>query len=185
MTLTMPIRHMRLESVSDLRELPSAERDRLLRTVMSRFATGVVVVTAVAEDGAPVGFTCQSFVSLSLEPPLALLCAGRTSTTWPRVRAIGRLCVNMLAADQAELGERFARTGIDRFAGVAWEHSGNGAARLTGVLAWVEATVESEVDSGDHTIVVLRVTGLGLDTAQAHPLVYYQGGFGRLAVGQP
>jgi flavin reductase (DIM6/NTAB) family NADH-FMN oxidoreductase RutF len=169
--------------VSDLRALPSAERHRLLRTVMGRFATGVVVVTAVTADpgAVPVGFTCQSFVSLSLEPPLALLCAGRSSTTWPRVRAAGRLCVNVLAADQAGLGQRFARTGIDRFAGVAWERSPNGSPRLGGVLAWVDATVESEVDTGDHTVVVLRVTGLGADAGPGHPLLYYQGGFGRLA----
>src|SRR5687768_852131 len=80
-----------------------------MRAVLGHFASGVVVITASGPDG-PLGFTCQSFSSLSLEPPLVSFCPAGTSTTWPRIRAVGRFCVNVLAADHSDLSTAFARS---------------------------------------------------------------------------
>jgi flavin reductase (DIM6/NTAB) family NADH-FMN oxidoreductase RutF len=143
-----------------------------MRTVLGTFTTGVVVVTAVA-DG-PIGFTCQSFASLSLEPPLISFSPARTSTTWPRIREIGRFAINVLAHDQSELSERFAAQGVDRFAGVEWSASPYGSPVLAGVSAWLDAELVAEHDGGDHTIVVAAVRALERDP-QRHPLIFYRG----------
>ncbi|MGD9531361.1 MAG: flavin reductase family protein, partial [Pseudonocardia sp.] len=88
-----------------------------MREVLGHFASGVVVVTASAPGG-PLGFTCQSFASLSLDPPLVSFAPALTSTTWPRIREIGSFCLNELAREQESVSAGFARRGIDRFAGI-------------------------------------------------------------------
>ena len=85
--------------------------------MLGHFASGVTVVTALTADG-PAGFTCQSFSSLSLDPPLVAFAPARTSRTWPALRAIGRFCVNVLAEGQDDVSQNFARSGADKFAGV-------------------------------------------------------------------
>jgi 3-hydroxy-9,10-secoandrosta-1,3,5(10)-triene-9,17-dione monooxygenase reductase component len=152
---------------------PAFDQDRF-RSVMGAFATGVVVVTAV-DDGEPVGFTAQSFLSLSLEPPLIALAPGRTSTSWPRIRRAGTFCVNVLSEDQADLGRRFAVPGVDRFAGLEWVAGRTGAPVLPGSLAWVECDVELIHDAGDHELVIGRVRALGHRSGS--PLVFYRGRF--------
>lgn len=147
-----------------------------LRHVMGHFATGVAVITA--HDGTtPIGFTCQSVVSVSLDPPLLSFCPARTSSSWPALRDIGRLCVNILSDGQDALCRQFARSGTDKFAGIDWAAAGNGAPALRGALAQVEGTVEAEHDAGDHTIVVVRVSDLHAD-AGASPLLFFKGQFG-------
>jgi 3-hydroxy-9,10-secoandrosta-1,3,5(10)-triene-9,17-dione monooxygenase reductase component len=143
-----------------------------MREVLGTFTTGVVVVTAMADR--PLGFTCQSFVSLSLDPPLVSFNPARTSTTWPGIRAVGRFCVNVLAHDQHELSELFARQGIDRFADVAWTPSPLGAPILEDVSAWVDCEFAGEFDGGDHTIVIGSVRALHADPHR-HPLIFYRG----------
>ena len=149
-----------------------------MREVLGHFASGVVVVTAAGPDG-PLGFTCQSFSSLSLDPPLISLAPARTSSTWPRIRAVGAFCVNVLADDHEHHSVRFARSGVDRFAGVSWTPGPGGAPILDGVAAWVAATLEHEYDGGDHTIAVGRVRALGADASRA-PLLFHRGRYGRL-----
>jgi 3-hydroxy-9,10-secoandrosta-1,3,5(10)-triene-9,17-dione monooxygenase reductase component len=149
-----------------------------MREVLGHFASGVVVITAAGPDG-PLGFTCQSFASLSLDPPLISLAPARTSSTWPRIRDIGAFCVNVLADDHEHHSVRFSRSGIDRFAGVSWTPGPGGAPVLDGVAAWVGATLEHEYDGGDHTIVVGRVRALGADAGRA-PLLFHRGRYGRL-----
>lgn len=148
------------------------------KSVLGRFCTGVTVITAMA-DGVPVGFTCQSFSALSLEPPYVCFCPSRTSTSWPRIRAAGRFCINILAADQEDVCRSFARSGADKFAGVRWLPSPNGSPVLGGSLAWVDCTLEREVDGGDHTIAIARVTGLS-ERRDAAPLLFYRSAFGAL-----
>jgi 3-hydroxy-9,10-secoandrosta-1,3,5(10)-triene-9,17-dione monooxygenase reductase component len=143
-----------------------------MREVLGTFTTGVVVVTAAGEQ--PLGFTCQSFASLSLEPPLVSFAPARTSTTWPRIREVGRFCVNVLAHDQHELSELFARQGVNRFAAVGWTPSPSGAPIIDGVSAWVDCDLETEYDGGDHTIVLGAVRALQADPRR-HPLIYYRG----------
>ncbi|MFI6867451.1 flavin reductase family protein [Nocardia sp. NPDC050406] len=149
------------------------------KAVLGRFCSGVTVITAL-DDGEPVGFACQSFASLSLEPPLVSFFPARTSTTWPRIRRAGRFCVNILADHQDELCRQLGRPGADKFAGVDWTPSDNGSPLLTGALATIDCELHDEVDGGDHTIVIARVTGLN-EHSEATPLLFYRAGFGRLA----
>ena len=149
---------------------------RVMRDVLGHFASGVTVVTADGGDG-PVGFTCQSFSSLSLDPPLVALAPARTSSTWPRLRDIGRFCVNVLAEDQSALSVAFARSGTDKFAGVRWRPSRHGSPVLDGVVAWIDSEVWAEYEGGDHTIVVGRVLDLGADPSRT-PLLFHRGAYG-------
>ncbi|RZT85350.1 flavin reductase (DIM6/NTAB) family NADH-FMN oxidoreductase RutF [Pseudonocardia sediminis] len=148
-----------------------------MREVLGQFATGVVVITAIGPDG-PVGFTCQSFSSLSLEPPLVSFSPSRTSSTWPKIRDIGTFVVNVLAEDHEHHSNGFARSGVDKFAGVDWSPSRSGAPVLPGVSAWIDCTLWEEYDGGDHTIVAARVNDLGAD-AERLPLLFHRGRYGR------
>ncbi len=150
---------------------------RLMRDVLGHFASGVTVVTADGGRG-PLGFTCQSFSSLSLDPPLVAIAPARTSTTWPRLRDVGRFCVNVLAEDQSDLSATFARSGVDKFAGVSWQPSRHGSPVLAGVVAWIDCTLWAEYDGGDHTIVAARVLDLGADPDR-RPLLFHRGAYGR------
>jgi flavin reductase (DIM6/NTAB) family NADH-FMN oxidoreductase RutF len=150
---------------------------RLMRDVLGHFASGVTVVTADGVEG-PLGFTCQSFSSLSLDPPLVAIAPARTSATWPRLRDLGRFCVNVLAEDQSDLSAAFARSGVDKFAGVPWRPSPYGSPVLDGVVAWIDCTLWAEYDGGDHTIVAARVLDLGADPTR-RPLLFHRGTYGR------
>jgi len=155
---------------------PGPVSPAVMREVLGHFVSGIVVVTATGDDG-PAGFTCQSFASLSLDPPLITFSPARTSTTWPRIRRAGAFCVNVLAADHQELSAGFARSGADKFAGVNWRAAPSGAPILEGVSAWIDCTLWNEYDGGDHTIVVGRVHDLGA-TPDRLPLLYYRGTYG-------
>jgi flavin reductase (DIM6/NTAB) family NADH-FMN oxidoreductase RutF len=155
---------------------PPVVDPRAMRDVLGHFASGVTVVTAMGTDG-PIGFTCQSFSSLSLDPPLVAFAPARTSTTWPRLREAGRFCVNVLAEDQSGLSQAFARSGTDKYAGVSWAPSPHGSPMLEGVVAWIDSELWAEYDGGDHTIVVARVLDLGADAARS-PLVFHRGAYG-------
>ncbi|MEV4380957.1 flavin reductase family protein [Streptosporangium sp. NPDC049644] len=145
-----------------------------LRGVMACFATGVVVVTASGTDG-PVGMAVNSFVSVSLDPPLVLFCAAHTSTTWPAIQAAGHFCANVLSADQEELARQFARRG-DRFAGVPHTSGTTGAPVLGDVHAHVECTIVDTYEAGDHTLVLGRVLELAADD-EAAPLLFYRSAY--------
>ncbi|WP_405845782.1 flavin reductase family protein [Streptomyces sp. NBC_01518] len=155
----------------------------LFRHVLGHFCTGVVVVAAVAPEG-PVGLTCQSFCSLSLDPPLVMFGAARTSTSWPRIRRVGSFCVNVLAEDQQEVSTRMARSGTDKFAGVDWDPTPPGAVRLRGALAWLDCELHAEHPGGDHTVVVGRVRRPAVASG-APPLLYHRGGYAALNSGRP
>jgi flavin reductase (DIM6/NTAB) family NADH-FMN oxidoreductase RutF len=155
------------------------------KSVMGHFATGVTVVTAL-DDGQPVGFTAQSFVSLSLDPPLVAVCPALTSTSWPRIAAADGLCVNILGADQEALCRGFAAPSDDKFAGIGWRPSpGTGAPLLEGSLAWIDGRIEATYPAGDHEIVVIRVVDIGEATTDGNhshgPLLFYRAGFGSFA----
>jgi 3-hydroxy-9,10-secoandrosta-1,3,5(10)-triene-9,17-dione monooxygenase reductase component len=146
------------------------------REVLGHFATGVTIVTAVDGDE-PVGFTCQAFAALSLEPPMVALAPGKNSTSWPRIAAAGAFCVNVLAEGQEALCRDFAVSGGDKFTGVGWRPGGNGAPVLHDVLAWVECRFVRSYDAGDHELVLGLVEDMGVQPGR--PLIYYRGGFGR------
>jgi 3-hydroxy-9,10-secoandrosta-1,3,5(10)-triene-9,17-dione monooxygenase reductase component len=145
------------------------------RTVLGHFASGVVVVTGVGESG-PAGFTCQSFFSLSLSPPLVAFAPNLASSSWPPIEAAGACTVNVLGEDQEALARAFARSGADKFAGVGWLSGTTGAPRLHGALAWIDCRIEDIHEGGDHCLVVARA--LNLESGPGQPLLFYRGGFG-------
>jgi 3-hydroxy-9,10-secoandrosta-1,3,5(10)-triene-9,17-dione monooxygenase reductase component len=155
---------------------PSTFDTGRFREVLGHFATGVTIVTAM-EGGDPIGFTCQAFTSLSLDPPLVALAPGKNSTSWPRIAVAEAFCVNILDEDQEALSRDFAVSGGDKFTGVGWHPAGNGAPVLEGALAWVECTFVLSHDAGDHELVIGRVQDMGV--RHGRPLLYYRGGFGR------
>ncbi|GAA4987131.1 flavin reductase family protein [Yinghuangia aomiensis] len=148
---------------------------RRFRDVLGRFCTGIVVVTSVDEEaGQPVGFACQSFSALSLEPPLVLFCPARTSRTWPVIARTGRFAVNVLTHAQQPVSARFGGREPDKFAGSGWRPGALGMPLLDGVAAWLECAVETVHEAGDHYIVVGRVAGL--DDGEADPpLLFHRG----------
>jgi flavin reductase (DIM6/NTAB) family NADH-FMN oxidoreductase RutF len=159
-------------------DVPRIVDPQVLREVLGHFASGVTVVTAVTADG-PTGFTCQSFSSLSLDPPLVAFAPARTSQTWAKLRGIGTFCVNVLAEGQDDVSQNFARSGADKFDGVAWSPSAHGSPVLDGVVAWIDGELWAEYDGGDHSIVVARVLDLGADP-ERRPLLYHRGTYGLL-----
>ena len=151
---------------------------REYRDAMGQFCTGVVIVTGVS---GPVmaGFAAQSFVSLSLDPPLVAVCPGKASTSWPKVRDSGHFCVNVLGDDQRRISDVFAQRG--KVADIGWRPAVSGSPILDGVLAYVDCALAAEHDAGDHTIAVGRVLDIDiLDGARA-PLLFFRGGYGHFA----
>jgi 3-hydroxy-9,10-secoandrosta-1,3,5(10)-triene-9,17-dione monooxygenase reductase component len=145
------------------------------RRVLSHFASGVVIVTGVL-NGEPVGLTCQSFTSLSLDPPMVLFCPSKTSTSWPLLATVPYLCINVLSARQRALSDGFARSGTDKFAGVAWSPTLHGAPALDGAVAHIEGRVAARHDGGDHHIVTCVVEALSAEQ-DPDPLLYYRSGY--------
>ncbi len=149
------------------------------RETLGRFATGVTVVTGRGPEG-PVGLTCQSFSSVSLDPPLVLVCLARTSRAWPVIRESGALCANILAADQRAVSEAMATRGRDKFAGLDWSPAPvTGSPVIAGSLGHVDCTIEDVHPAGDHDVVIARVRHLAVGDA-ATPLVYYRGAYREL-----
>lgn len=149
------------------------------RSVLGHFASGVVVVTGIG-DSTPAGFTCQSFFSLSLEPPLIALAPALSSLSWSAIASSGGFCVNVLSAGQEAVSRAFARSGADKFAGVGWDESpSTKSPRLCGALAWLDCAISEVHRGGDHWLVIGEVVDLG--SAAGEPLVFYRGGFGTFA----
>jgi 3-hydroxy-9,10-secoandrosta-1,3,5(10)-triene-9,17-dione monooxygenase reductase component len=150
------------------------------RQVFGHFATGVTVITGVYA-GLPVGFACQAFAALSLDPPLVLFCPAKSSTSWLRIAHIGQFTVNVLSAEQQDLARKFGVSSPNKFADVAWTAASNGTPVLGDVLTWASCAVQAVHEAGDHFIVVARVLELGGSQA-GEPLVFYRG---RFAVSPP
>ena len=148
---------------------------REFRRVLSHLPTGVTVITAFSADG-PVGMAANSVTSVSLEPPLVLICPAKSSETWPRIAESGSFCVNVLGGQHEELARAFAAKSGDRFAGVSFVDRPTGPA-LNDAVAWIECVIDDEHDAGDHTIVVARVVAMEA-SGPLEPLVFYRGQYG-------
>ncbi|WP_248581428.1 flavin reductase family protein [Nocardioides sp. InS609-2] len=152
-------------------------RARQFREVLGRFASGVAVVTGVDGD-TPVGLTCQSFTSVSLDPPLVLFCPARTSRAWPLIWRSGSFCVNVLADDQVEISDVMASRGADKFAGLSWRPSeATGSPLLTGAAAYVDCSITAVHEAGDHYVVIGRVQDLAVGEG-VHGLTFHRGRYG-------
>jgi flavin reductase (DIM6/NTAB) family NADH-FMN oxidoreductase RutF len=151
------------------------------RHAMGQFATGVTVITSVGADGRPVGTTANAVSSLSLDPPLLLVCFDQSSRTLAAIRVHGAFAVNVLAAPQEELSANFARRGLMAdWDDVPHQPGLTGSPRLHGVLATLECTVEHRLPGGDHEIVVGRVRDARTGDAEAAPLLFWRGRYASL-----
>lgn len=151
------------------------------RQLLGRFATGVTVVTARGPGGGPVGMTASSVASVSLDPPLLLVCVDRTHDMHAALEAGQPFVLNVLAADQEALSRRFAGEEENRFDGVGYKENRQGVAVLDGALASIECVKQTAVPGGDHTVFFGLVTG-GTVTDR-RPLLYYRGGYSSLQGG--
>ena len=149
------------------------------REGMSQFATGVVIVTGI-ESSALVGFAAQSFVSLSLDPPLVSIAPQIASTSWPRIREGHNFCINVLSEGQRDVSEAFAVVG--EVASIKWQPSqASGMPVLDGSIAHIDCCIRTEHEAGDHTIVIADVIDLNVRDREARPLVYFRGSYGGFA----
>ena len=147
------------------------------RQALGHFASGVTVVTA-AHDGHLYGMTVSSFASLSLKPPLILICVENTLTTRTAIGESGQFAVNILEKRQEHLSRRFATRDNDKFVGVAWHSSRFGLPVLEGALAVIECQLRDTFPGGDHTIFVGEV--MDAEIGQGSPLLYYRRGYHEL-----
>ena len=148
------------------------------RSVLGRFPSGVTVVTTRGDGGSDQGMTVSAFCSVSLSPPLILICIEKTASAYAALTNAASFVVNILSLDQEQIARRFSIIDIDRFEGVGYTRSQNGIAILDDVIGVVECTRHAMHEAGDHTIIV----GL-VDTAQVNtraPLLYYRGGYSQL-----
>jgi 3-hydroxy-9,10-secoandrosta-1,3,5(10)-triene-9,17-dione monooxygenase reductase component len=155
-------------------EIDAAE----FREVLGHLPTGVTVITAHGVDG-PAGMAVNSLTSLSLTPPLMLFCPAKSSETWPKIRATGAFCINVMAGHHEEVTRRFSNKHADRFSGVPYSERPTGPA-LADAVAWIECRLEVEHgDAGDHTIAVGRVIAIEANrSATIEPLVFFRGRYG-------
>jgi len=144
-----------------------------LRQVLGCFVTGVTVVTTLEQGGLPRGFTANSFTSVSLDPPLVLVCIGRRATSHDAFAAGSGFAVNILSHAQQELSARFASKSADKFAGLEWRVGQGGGIVLDGSLAWLDCRLERVIPAGDHSILLGEVLDLGRSAQQ--PLAWCRG----------
>jgi flavin reductase (DIM6/NTAB) family NADH-FMN oxidoreductase RutF len=152
------------------------------RRALGQFATGVTVVLTRAADGRRLGLTANAFCSVSLEPPMVLVCVGRRSEAHAGFVESGRFGVSVLAEGQEDVSRRFAARGPERFEGFELEEGPHGSPLVPGALARLECRVTAAHEAGDHVIYVGEV--LAADSAPGAPLVYHASGYVRLASGE-
>jgi 3-hydroxy-9,10-secoandrosta-1,3,5(10)-triene-9,17-dione monooxygenase reductase component len=153
----------------------AADEAACLRQALRRFATGVTIVTARRDDGAPIGLTVNSFSSVSLDPPLVLWNLSRASPNLAAFQRAEHFAINLLSHHQRELARRFAAPHADRFASLTWREGLGGAPVIDGSAAVFECSRFAEYPGGDHVIFLGRVDRL--TTADHTPLVFFDGGF--------
>ena len=145
------------------------------RHVLGQFCTGITIITTLRED-APIGFACQSFAALSLDPPLVLFCPTKVSRSWQAIEASGKFCVNVLHEKQKDVSARFGSKEPDKFAGIGWTASKLGSPVIDDTLAHIDCTVASVHDGGDHLVVFGAVHSLSeVPKKKPRPLLFYRG----------
>jgi flavin reductase (DIM6/NTAB) family NADH-FMN oxidoreductase RutF len=148
------------------------------RQLLGRFATGVTVVTTRTPDGRPIGMTASSVASLSLTPPLVLVCVDHRHDMHAALEAARHFALSILAADQEALARRFAADTEDRFDGVGYGETKQRVPVLDGIVGSIECEKQAAVPGGDHTVFIGLVTGGS--TTERRPLLYYRGGYAGL-----
>lgn len=149
------------------------------RRILGHWATGVAVVGTRTPSGTPIGLTANAVTSLSLQPPLVLVCVDRTSDSHDHISDTAAFTINILDADAERIARRFAEDDGDRkFDGVAWSERVTGAPVLDDALAWVDCRVTAQHSGGDHSIFIGEV--VAGEAQDGVPLLFYRGGYGRL-----
>jgi 3-hydroxy-9,10-secoandrosta-1,3,5(10)-triene-9,17-dione monooxygenase reductase component len=152
----------------------------LYRQALGLFASGVTVISGI-DDGGPIGFTCQSFYSVSMEPPLVSFSVMTSSTTYPRIRDSGSFAVNVLSHHQHGISSQFATRGSDKWAGVPWTRTPAGNPVIDGALMWFDCDIWEQYRSGDHDIVIGCVKTLSATNQhEMQPLLYFNGQYRQL-----
>ena len=149
-----------------------------LRRVMGHFATGVTVVTTKDGEDTPFGLTANAFASLSLKPPLVLVCVDKAAHCYSCFEGSKIFAINVLGEGQEEISRRFATKGLQKFNGIPWRKSESGLALLDGAIGHIECKVVSSYEGGDHTIYVGEV--LRAKTTGDRPLIFFKGKYHRL-----
>jgi flavin reductase (DIM6/NTAB) family NADH-FMN oxidoreductase RutF len=150
---------------------------RDFRTALGTFATGVTIITAVTADGRPYGLTCNSFASVSLNPPLVLWSLGMFSQGLSTFQNASHFTVNVLGASQQELSNKFAKSSNDKFAGVDWTPGLGGAPVLANCVASFQCRAANRYYGGDHIIFLGAVEAYAYNRQE--PLLFARGGYGR------
>ena len=153
------------------------------RQALAHFATGVTIVTTCDGEQRPTGLTASAFCSVSLDPPLVLICVDHKSQSFPHLRESGRFTINILHQGHEPLSRRFASTRLDKFDGVAFTLGTLGVPLIDQALAYLECRTVSAHVEGDHTIFVGRVDAVGV--GEGEPLLYYRGRYQRLREDSP
>jgi flavin reductase (DIM6/NTAB) family NADH-FMN oxidoreductase RutF len=148
------------------------------RRACGRFATGVTIASVLDGQGAPHGLTVSSFTSVSLDPPLILICLGHAVSVIQHFRNATHFGINVLAEDQQALSDRFARKGLDRFDGLVWQPGVSGVPLIPGVLAAIECAVHRIVPMGDHDILVGEM--VNAQVCDGGPLLHFMGAYWNL-----
>jgi len=151
----------------------------ILRKVMGLFATGVTIITTRDQEGKPYGLTANAVTSLSLDPPLLLICVDRKAETFPHFFDSKIFVLNILAEDQEALSRRFATTGGEKFAGVACRPGHLGTPILEGTLGHIECRITETLEGGDHVIHIGEVQHA--EASDGRPLLFYRGKYRHLA----
>ncbi|GFM84139.1 monooxygenase [Pseudomonas cichorii] len=151
------------------------------REALGHYASGITVITSHIA-GEPIGFTCQSFYSVSMSPPLVSFSVMSSSASYPGIRQAGRFAVNILSGEQANISNQFARRGTDKWHGVEWQESPLGNPIIAGNLHWLDCEIHAEHAAGDHLIVIGEVKALNLQQETGtQPLLYFKGQYRNLA----
>lgn len=156
-------------------EMDSVNKIRELRDAFGSFMTGVTVVTTCKDDGTPLGFTANSFASVSLDPALLLVSIAKTSSNYNNFANASHFAINILAEEQKDVSNTFARPSDDRFANLAWTKSASHNPVIDQVSAWFDCTTYQVVDAGDHAILIGKVEDFG--SAGFAGLGYYRGAY--------
>jgi flavin reductase (DIM6/NTAB) family NADH-FMN oxidoreductase RutF len=149
------------------------------RQALGRFASGVTVVTCKGDDGNPCGLTVSAFSSLSLEPPLVLICIDRRASVYENLKEGSCFAVNVLAQDQESVSRRFASREADRFKGIGYREGKTGAPLIEGALAFIECRVVHSHPGGDHTVFIGQVESSEVNDGK--PLLYFRGGYSSIS----
>lgn len=151
-----------------------------LRRVLGHFATGVTVITTCDEQGQPFGLTANAVTSVSLVPPLILICVDKQADTYPYFDRSKVFAINILSDRQETISRRFATSGIEKFEGIGYRKNDIGCAILDDAVGHIDCRIVQSYDAGDHTIYVGEVESA--EAEDISPLLFFRGGYRKLAV---